>query len=554
MINKITANSREFQGKAMLKLLVIICTGFILSVAAFQQLRNMDIQRKHEYFHHLAHLQSEAVVDQLAMSIASLKSVQGYIRSSTTIQRSDFRTFVDTLSSISGIQALEWIPRISNAERKQYEISVSKGQNGISDFQISERLTQGNMVPASERKEYFPVHFVEPLLGNRAAVGFDLGSNPARLQALNISRDSGEIYATSRITLVQEFGSQYGFLVFAPVYRSEKLPTTVEDRRLNLKGFALGVFRIGDMMKSAYHLRNGKKSDIAVYLLDNSDPLAQQVLFPKGAEEQVKIASNQPLRYSYQIKNAGREWSLLIVPAAASTYLQNSWQPYVILIAGFLITISISLHVFSTGNRTAFAENLVQKRTGELQNTNRALIEAQHQLRQMALHDSLTGAPNRNSFYNKLESTLSTAEREQLSFAILVIDLNKFKLINDTMGHQSGDEVLKTLVIRLNSVVRRGDLLARIGGDEFVVLMNLNSNSSSATRLVQRIKSLLIEPILISRQKLKIDLSVGIAVYPDHGKNADTLIERADRAMYAAKTNGKFFVISDNNNSVSKVA
>ncbi len=104
---------------------------------------------------------------------------------------------------------------------------------------ITERQSQGVMAPAGQRGEYFPVYFVEPLKGNKAAIGFDLGSNPARLEALQNSGDSGELVASSRITLVQEKTNQYGFLVFVPVYRDAAATDAVEDRRGKLIGFVV---------------------------------------------------------------------------------------------------------------------------------------------------------------------------------------------------------------------------------------------------------------------------------------------------------------------------
>ena len=107
------------------------------------------------------------------------------------------------------------------------------------------------MVRASQREEYFPVYFIEPYEGNEMALGFDLASNPTRLEALRRSRDTGQTVATARITLVQETADQFGFLVFMPVYHKGSAVKTVEDRRKNLQGFVLGIFRVDAIIKEA---------------------------------------------------------------------------------------------------------------------------------------------------------------------------------------------------------------------------------------------------------------------------------------------------------------
>jgi CHASE1-domain containing sensor protein len=126
------------------------------------------------------------------------------------------KLFVDSLEAETLIQALEWIPRVPNADRLQFERAAIA--DGLLGFQFTERAVQGLMMRAEERDAYFPVYFVEPLEGNQKALGFDLGSNATRLAALNDAGLSGKEVASARITLVQETGEQYGFLIFIPIY------------------------------------------------------------------------------------------------------------------------------------------------------------------------------------------------------------------------------------------------------------------------------------------------------------------------------------------------
>ena len=226
-----------------------LCLGAILSTGAFILVATADRNQRRVDFELTAHDRMDTIETRVKATIAVLHSVAGLFAASNTIDRSAFRAFVRSLQLGSAVQALEWIPRVPAARRLAFEGAARLGE--FSDFQITERQAQGEMVRAEDRGEYFPVFFVEPYLGNEAALGYDLGSNPARLEALIYSRDTGEMVATSRITLVQETGDQYGFLVFIPIYGSSAPLGTAEERGKALLGFGLGVFRVGDLVEAA---------------------------------------------------------------------------------------------------------------------------------------------------------------------------------------------------------------------------------------------------------------------------------------------------------------
>jgi len=155
-------------------------------------------------------------------------------------------------------------------------------------------------------------------------------------------------------------------------------------------------------------------------------------------------------------------------------------------------------------------------------------------LEHMALHDSLTGLPNRILFYDRLNQSLLTRQREHGSLALLMTDIDKFKEINDTLGHHTGDIVLKEVGMRLQGVLRQSDTIARFGGDEFAILLavsDLKDSEQITSRLLNAIK----QPLVVDGHSLYVGVSIGIALYPIHGEDADTLIKHADMAMYAAK-------------------
>ncbi|MCF8026328.1 MAG: diguanylate cyclase [Desulfobacteraceae bacterium] len=165
--------------------------------------------------------------------------------------------------------------------------------------------------------------------------------------------------------------------------------------------------------------------------------------------------------------------------------------------------------------------------------------EAEETIRQMAYHDSLTGLPNRKLFSDRLGIALAQAERSQTNVAVIMLDLDNLKDINDTLGHDAGDFLLKTAAERLNEAMRKSDTIARFGGDEFVLLLPELKGIEDATRVAQKIVESFRKPFLINTHQLTVTASIGIAVYPDDGSDEASLLKNADIAMYQAKHAGR---------------
>ncbi len=187
--------------------------------------------------------------------------------------------------------------------------------------------------------------------------------------------------------------------------------------------------------------------------------------------------------------------------------------------------------------------------------TERKSLETQ--LLRMAHYDTLTGLPNRTLFFEKANALLAQAKRRDKQCAILFVDLDHFKKVNDTLGHTIGDELLKDTARRLLECVRASDVLARLGGDEFVVFLNNLDEGQGANKLVDRIREKLNVPRQISGHELFSTASAGIAVYPSDGYDLEDLLKNADAAMYAAKDLGRnrvcFFNPEMNRRAVAKM-
>jgi diguanylate cyclase (GGDEF)-like protein/PAS domain S-box-containing protein len=168
-----------------------------------------------------------------------------------------------------------------------------------------------------------------------------------------------------------------------------------------------------------------------------------------------------------------------------------------------------------------------------------AVKEAQHRLKFLATHDTLTELPNRAFLVERLSHALSIAQRTPHQIAVLFLDLDRFKNVNDTIGHEAGDKLLQTVAGRLSSCIRESDTLARLGGDEFVILAEGFEDADYLTRLGERILTAISEPFRLQGYEYYLGVSIGISVYPTDGVDGPTLLRCADSAMYSAKEGGR---------------
>jgi len=182
--------------------------------------------------------------------------------------------------------------------------------------------------------------------------------------------------------------------------------------------------------------------------------------------------------------------------------------------------------------RQRYLESLVRERTSEL-------VTSQQKLTQLAYFDSLTALPNRRSFHESLQALLEQAETPPYQFALILIDLDGFKRVNDTLGHDGGDELLVVAAGRLRAAVREGDIVARLGGDEFAILLRQIKDLDAVKLVCDRVVASMMAPIEIKGEHAKVGASLGVALSPAHGNTAEDLYKHTDQALYQAKRAGK---------------
>ncbi|MEK7736247.1 MAG: diguanylate cyclase, partial [Pseudomonadota bacterium] len=191
-------------------------------------------------------------------------------------------------------------------------------------------------------------------------------------------------------------------------------------------------------------------------------------------------------------------------------------------------------------------ERRVIERTTELATTNKQLqdeiferLQAEQRIWHMAHHDTLTGLPNRSLLHDRLDQALTQAGRSNHRLAVMFLDLDRFKNVNDTLGHHIGDQLLKHVAGRLRDVVRAVDTVSRLGGDEFVVVLHEIQHSDDAMMVAEKIIAALAMAVEMEGHTLHATPSIGISIYPDDGEEAYALMKNADTAMYHAKANGR---------------
>ncbi len=344
----VQSKEREILGfrlsrNAALALILVVASGLGVSLVLFFTVRGWD----RALFRSSFERQCQHAVTSLKMGIDThffvLNSLRSFYESSDKMTRQEFSQFVrGFLKRYRGIQAIEWIPRVRESERTEYEKSAQ--HEGFPGFRITQKNHSGRLVVAPKRQEYYPVYYVEPYAGNEAALGYDLASDPAMREALSLSRDTGKLAATPPVRLVQETGSQLGFLVFLPVYQRGAAENSLEARRENIAGFFLAVFRVADLINTILEQHGSVELDFSVF--DQSDHGAKKLLFFSSSREDGSPAREDRLlaavsagpRRTEHLKIGSREWLILLAPNPNLIQTSRTWIPWAALVAGFLFT------------------------------------------------------------------------------------------------------------------------------------------------------------------------------------------------------------------------
>ncbi|AOT06415.1 CHASE domain-containing protein [Pseudoalteromonas luteoviolacea] len=506
--------------KLLQGLVVIFGFGFTLVsayVLHFDQQRLISQEFRSEYV-----LRVDSFKQSVLSRLATLHSLAILFETQPSANKPLFRKVsAKLLTTHVGIQALEWAPRVFHSDRAQFE---QQGLRNYTHFSITERQPSGVMKRAAERKEYYPVQFVEPIYGNEIALGFDLLSDTRRQSIIQASRDLALPLATSSIKLVQDPKEQNAFLAMRPVYQDQ--PVTVLEKREHILGFVVGVFKVQALIMLSKLGKN--EGDIEFLIEDMTDPSTVHVLHRHGN----MTSSFSP--QSIWVEVWGRDWRISAVPTAQFIQSRTSSMPLIVLIIGVLSTILTLLYVRLLYRKQVAIAQAVRAKTHELDKANERLLV-------LTQVDGLTQVSNRRYFDLQLQKEWRRAVRIASPISLLVVDIDYFKEYNDRYGHVMGDECLHRVAQALNDLAKRScDVFARIGGEEFVfILPDTEHIDLFCEHCLSTVQELRIHHEGSQVSKF-VSVSVGGAVMrPETHESEEILLNHADRAMYAAKEAGR---------------
>jgi len=427
--------------------------------------------------------QAEALA---ALSVGQLSSASAFYQAEGHFNHHEFDVIANSLLRPGALRATAFIGSVSAAQRASFERA-----HGV---QILERGPLGNFRRARPRSHYFPIVYVAARgLTVQAPIGYDVGSDSLRGTYLLRARDSGKPAATPVLRL--PVGGT-GINVFRPVFRDGAPTRTVAERRAALIGFAGGSFRVPDLAAAATTALPDRVNASFV-------ERGQTVSGPRLSRDESATAP---------IQIADRSWLLVV---------RDPNRPGVDL-AVMIAIVGLSLAALLA------ALVLVWSRHERMQ-----------ELALQASQDPLTGLKNRRRFEDDLRAELARSHRYGVAGALLMLDLDHFKQVNDTLGHPAGDRVLAEIAAVLRGRARETDVLARIGGDEFAIVLprcELAEAEAVGTEITVAIR----ERMSAEPEVPPITASVGIAAFGIGERlSYETVLGRADAAMYAAKGSGR---------------
>jgi signal transduction histidine kinase len=358
--------------------ILVLVLGVLISSTGFLLTNNHFQQRSQRAFDEPAAHYTAILSQEIDRYLEVINSVGTFMAASNEVDRWEFFALVGkSLPRFPGVRALEWIPRVPAEKRSEYEKQGEK--DGLYGFKFTERDTLGNIVPAREREEYYPVYYVEPFEGNQGILGFDLASSPESRRVLDRARDTGRMIAAQKVALAQAGDNQAAFLTVLPIYDSKTEPATVADRQKALVGFVLGVVRFNDMIEVA--LRNFASADaLDIYLYDAAaSPDARLIYFHPSLLRRGDAAPlpedevYEGLYSSTAYNVAGRDWSIVVKPAPGHFVDDASLMSWGVVAVGLLLTALLLQYLISSASRTRIIEQSVTQRTAELMQSNEAL-------------------------------------------------------------------------------------------------------------------------------------------------------------------------------------
>jgi diguanylate cyclase (GGDEF)-like protein len=433
--------------------------------------------------------------------------LRGLFIADPNVTEGEFNRYLDGIDVSRRYPALlrvGYAPLVTNANRAFVETHLR--EKGLANFQV----------PAAQAP-YVPVLYGYP--APEDALGMNLYADLLRRQAMDAARDKNQPQITGRLTLRYDLRHRPGFILYVPIYGDRIPPVAVEQRRQALTSYLYAAFRGEDLISSTIGPDLNQQMELALF--DGNTTNAGDLAYDSGHALEMAALNNQEIYTSVvHLQVSGRPWTFLFVARPQFVLAHQSRLPMAVFIGGFL---AIAL-------------------AGWLANAAAKRMLAEKKIRYLAFHDELTGLPNRAKLRNDLSDAISHGQKTGKSFALLIVELVRFREINYTLGHRIGDEVLKQVGLRLRQAAEKTSTVARISNIQFGLLAP-NTDVDDAAALMERLLRAMEAPIPAGEINYELGAHGGIAFFPDHGATSDDLIRHADIALNQARKKGRDYVI-----------
>ena len=445
-----------------------------------------------------------------------LRSGAARIASSPSISRREWRDFIAHLGleeRFPGIQSIGFAERVKPTAREAHMKRVRA--EGLPDYEIR---------PSAERGDAFPIVFNEPFAGRNARVlGFDMYSEPTRRAAMDLARDNSDVAISGRVVLAGDAyrgtqAQQPGFVMYVPVFTKEVRTATLGERDDALAGYVFSPFRMHDLMRGI--LDDGVLQVLDMQVFDEPSQRESELIDTRTAWRVTPADAAPAFSRHVAFPMPGRFWTIQFQSRPEFDAMLQRSRPWGVLGAG--IFTSVVLFFLTV-----------------------ALVAAWNRAHHLSMRDPLTGLFNRRYLEETMVRELPRARRLGESVGVIVLDIDHFKNLNDTYGHDAGDFVLERTGELLRAATRNSDIACRFGGEEFAVIL------PGATLIVARNRA---EAIRAALESLTIEfegkaigpltVSAGVAAMPPHGQDWTFTLQQADRALYTAKQSGRNKVIA----------
>ena len=421
--------------------------------------------------------------------------------------------------------ALAWMQPVLASQRAAFE---AWGRENVDPaFEIREANERGELVRAKERARYCVVSYIEPDQ-RRPYLGLDFMSDPERQATLALALRTGQPTASGPTPLGRS--RKIGMVLLQPVF-----PSSERSKPIGTLLIALHYDTYLDQIL--------KRVDFPHFLirLEDLDADDQRALVRDSLRR-----DSRPDDFQRVLHFGGRRFALTLAPTPQYLLQQRGWQSWTVLCCGLMLTGLLGTLMLLISGERARIQAQVKDATAQLLEREarlQAMLDAQQQaqehIHRLAHHDTLTGLDNRLSLNLRLDLLLAQTRRNGGAAAVLFIDLDHFKKINDSHGHATGDLLLQAVARRLQDLLREVDTIARLGGDEFIVVTSGSVTPDEASNIAVRIVEALSAPYQLAEKTVHSGVSVGVAMFPADGDDASTLLRHADTAMYAAKSQGR---------------